>query len=52
MAYPIEDLVKNYGITHYVSVNFDDQTNKIIKKYKVVEKTEKYVIIDVTKLSL
>ncbi|OGE34504.1 hypothetical protein A3H85_00840 [Candidatus Daviesbacteria bacterium RIFCSPLOWO2_02_FULL_40_8] len=52
LAYPIEDLVKNYGITHYVSVNFDDQTNKIIKKYKVVEKTEKYVIIDVTKLSL
>lgn len=34
------------GATHYVSVNFDEETNKLMQTCQVVLKTDKYVIID------
>jgi len=50
----IDNMIKR-GAQYYVSVNFDDLTNQLIKealiedpvkrKYKLIEKTDKYVII-------
>jgi 4-amino-4-deoxy-L-arabinose transferase-like glycosyltransferase len=34
------------GATHYVSVDFDDDTNKLMSICPVVEKTPEYVILD------
>lgn len=48
-ALPIEEMIKEFKVTHYVSVNFDDQTNKIMQEYEVLNKTPKYVIIDLTR---
>jgi hypothetical protein len=33
------------GATYYVTVNFDDEYNSLIKKYQLLEKTDKYAII-------
>jgi len=43
----IESLIKK-GATHYVSVNFDDLTNDLLKKCLIIEKTDQWVIIDLT----
>jgi 4-amino-4-deoxy-L-arabinose transferase-like glycosyltransferase len=37
------------GAGYYVSVNYDDETNMLIKTHPVLERTDKYVIIDLTK---
>ncbi len=37
------------GARYYVSVNYDDETNALMKKYTVVEAKKEYVIIDLTK---
>lgn len=37
------------GAQYYVSVNYDDEANALIKKYKTVEATKDYVILDLTK---
>lgn len=42
---PIEELIDKYGAEYYVSVNYDDQTNAVMKKYSVLEKTSEYVIV-------
>jgi hypothetical protein len=44
----IEDLIKN-GADYYVSVNFDEQTVELMEKYKLVKKTDIYVILDLNK---
>ncbi|MBP8591221.1 glycosyltransferase family 39 protein [Candidatus Shapirobacteria bacterium] len=41
----IDDMIK-LGATHYVSVNFDKDTKRVMEKYPVLEKTEKYVIVE------
>ncbi len=41
----IEDKVKA-GATHYVSVNFDNVSQYLESKCKTVEKTDKYILID------
>jgi hypothetical protein len=41
----IEAMIKN-GAQYYVSVNFDNDTNMVMKKYKILEKTNNYVIVD------
>ena len=46
---PIESLIEN-GADYYVSVNFDSQTNELMKKFELVEKTDMYVILDLNKL--
>ena len=40
------------GATHFVSVDFDDLTNKLIDSCSVVEKTDKYVIISLQNCNL
>lgn len=42
---PIEKMVKRLGAQYYVSVNFDQQTKEVMDKYKVIERTEKYVVV-------
>lgn len=43
---PIKDLHDAYGVMYYVSVNYDDQTNAIMKKYTILEQTPEYVIVE------
>lgn len=45
---PIDQMVERFGVTNFVSVNYDDQTNQVIKKYKVLVKNPQYVIVDLT----
>ena len=40
----------NLGATHYVSVNFDETTKEIMEKYKILEKTDRYVIVELEKI--
>ena len=42
---PIKDLIDRYGISYYVSVNFDDQTRAIMNKYIVLQESPEYVIV-------
>ncbi|MCL4366860.1 hypothetical protein M1563_01685, partial [Patescibacteria group bacterium] len=49
VAYPISVLISQYHVTAYVSVNYDDKTNWLMKKYTVLEQTPQFVIIDLTK---
>ena len=46
VAASFEDLIKDFGVTHYVSTNYDNDTATVLKKYKVIEQTPKYVIAD------
>lgn len=48
-AYTSIDRLIEVGATHFVSVNFDDQTNRLMEKYKVIHKTPEFVIIDLRK---
>lgn len=42
---PIDEMVNRLGAQYYVSVSFDKQTEEIMSKYKVIEKTNEYVVI-------
>ena len=43
---PIDQMISRLGAEYYVSVNFDKQTNEIMEKYKVIEKRNEYVVVD------
>jgi hypothetical protein len=45
LALPVKDLIDRFHASYFVSVNYDDDTNAIMKKYTVVEKTPEYVIV-------
>lgn len=47
IGFYIDDKIK-YGAEYYVNTSFDDETNQLMEQYQVVEKTDKYVIIDLT----
>jgi len=40
----IEKMIE-LGATHYVNVNFDEETQWVMEKYKTLEKTDNYVIV-------
>ena len=40
------DYLISRGATHYVSVNFDETTKNLMEQYQVLEKTDRYIIID------
>lgn len=44
IGFEIEDKISK-GAEYYVSVNYDDETNQLMKKYEVIEQTPEYVII-------
>lgn len=43
----IEEKVK-LGASYYISANFDDETNELMKRCLVIEKTERYVIVNLS----
>lgn len=45
-VFSIPEMVANYGATHYVSVNKDDQTNWVLRHFKILEDNPKFVIAD------
>ena len=45
MYIPIKDMIDRYSADYYVSVNYDDDTRKIMAKYMVIEQTPEYVIV-------
>ncbi len=45
---PVVDLVKTYGVHYYISVDYNDKTNWVIRNFKVIEKNPKFVIADLT----
>ena len=49
-ALPLIELVENYGVTHYVSVNRDDQTNWVLRHFKVLEDNPKFAIADLREI--
>ncbi|MBX4205831.1 hypothetical protein KW795_01395, partial [Candidatus Microgenomates bacterium] len=46
----IEKMIER-GADYFVSVNFDNDTNYVMKKYSVLEKTDKYVVVELQILS-
>lgn len=48
LGFDIDDKIKK-GATIYVSVSYDNESRELEKKYKTLEKTDKYIIIDLTK---
>jgi len=42
----IEDKLSK-GATHYISVNFDDETRDLMERCQVMLKADKYVILDI-----
>lgn len=46
---PIKDMIDNFGVTNYVSVNYDAKTKWIMARYQPVVETPKFVIVDLTK---
>lgn len=45
IGFEVEKKIAN-GATHYVSVNYDDEANALLRQYQTVVKTEKYLILD------
>lgn len=49
VALPIDDLKNRFGVSYYISVNYDAKTNWLMKKFTVIEQNPKFVIIDLTR---
>ncbi|MDP3733165.1 MAG: glycosyltransferase family 39 protein, partial [Candidatus Daviesbacteria bacterium] len=49
-AFPLKEMVADFGVTYYISVNKDDKTNWVKRHFFIVEETGNYVIADLTKL--
>ncbi len=45
----IKDMIADFGITSYVSVNKDDKTNWVKRHFTVFEETPQFIIADLTK---
>lgn len=48
---PISDMIADYGVTHYISTSFDDQTRYVMERFKIVEENPRFVIVDLTEFS-
>ncbi len=47
MPLPIEELRQKFGVSYLVSVNYDDDTNRIMKAHTIIERTPGYVIVKI-----
>ncbi|MDD2823018.1 MAG: glycosyltransferase family 39 protein [Candidatus Daviesbacteria bacterium] len=45
---PVKDLVNKFGVKYYVSVDYNDKTNWVIRNFKTLEKNPKFVIADLS----
>lgn len=43
---PVPEMVKRFKVTHYISVNRDDDTNYVLKRYKILIDNPKFVVAD------
>ena len=43
--FPVKDFIDNYGVTYYVSVNYDSLTREVMNKYTVIEQNSDFVIV-------
>lgn len=48
MAFPVTDLVNIYKVHYYISVDYNNKTNWVVRNFKVLEKNPKFVIADLT----
>lgn len=51
VPYPVKEMVKTFGATHYVSVNYDAKTKWLMKRYQAIEVNPKFVILDLENLN-
>lgn len=49
VALPLTEMVAKYGVTHLVSVVEDSDTKYAIDNFEVLEKNDKFTIVDLTK---
>lgn len=47
LGFDIDEKIE-LGATHYVSTSYDDEARELEKKYMIIEKTDDYIIIDLT----
>ncbi len=43
---PLQELVADYGVTHYVSTSRDDKTNWVLRHFQILEDNPRFVIAD------
>lgn len=48
----IKDMIADYGVNYYVSPNYDDRTNWVLRHFFAIEQTSKFVIVDLTRLKI
>ena len=46
----IKDLIADFGVNFYVSPNFDDRTNWVLRHFYSIEENPKFVIVDLTRI--
>ncbi len=51
IGFEIDDKI-GQGATHYVTTSFDDEAHDLMRRFTILEQTEEYVIIDLTKQKL
>lgn len=49
MAASVEDLKRQAGVTHFISVNYDNDARNVMNNYSVIEENPDFVVVDVTK---
>lgn len=51
-AFPLTELVADYGVTHFISTSRDDKTNWVLRHFQILEDNPKFVIADLTKIKI
>lgn len=46
----IKELIADFGVNYYVSPNYDDRTNWVLRHFYSIEQNPKFVIVDLTNL--
>lgn len=47
---PLKEMVADFGVTHYISVNKDDKTNWVKRHFDIVWEEDRFLIADLTRL--
>lgn len=47
---PLQEMVADFGVTHFISVAKDNKTNWVKRHFYVLEETENYLIADLTRI--
>lgn len=48
VAFPIEEMIERFGVTHYISTTYDSQTKQFMENFTVLAEDQNFVIIDLT----